>query len=366
MIQRSNQSNIRAYHPTPISSNESQAMRGVAILCIMLHNFLHLMLPTVENEFSFVYSRCDVFINSLSANPAWALADTMSFLGWYGVAVFIFLSGYGLVRKYECRNDKPLPIWGFIKDRWLKVFKLMLIPMLLFAMVWSSFKGQIFPIEKLLQQLALIGNVTFATSIQPGVYWFFGLIFELYVFYRLCIYRRSTAWIIILNIIGLALFVVPWLCFNEEVMAAIRHNFIGWILPFTLGALAARYDFSALFAKRWVMLITVLLSGVVLTLLNLDPYLWYLSPIVAIFAAISLAKLWQGGAWLGALSSFIFVMHPIVRYVAIQPSVKVLFGIVDGAPYSIKLIPLLAAYAALSLMMAMLYRKLHDRLFAHK
>ena len=74
-------------------------MRGVAILCIMFHNFLHLTLPTIENEFSFSELRTDTFVSSLSAQPAWALADVMSFLGWYGVAVFIFLSGYGLVRK---------------------------------------------------------------------------------------------------------------------------------------------------------------------------------------------------------------------------------------------------------------------------
>lgn len=354
------------YRPTPISGSESQAMRGVAILCIVLHNFLHLTLPTIENEFSYNELRTDTFVDSLTTRPAWALADAMSFLGWYGVAVFIFLSGYGLVRKYECGNERELPIWQFIKEHWLKVFKLMVVPMLIFAVVWSCFKGEIFPIEKLLQQLALIGNIAFPTSVQPGVYWFFGLIFQLYIVYRLLIYRRSRSFILNLNTIALAISTALWLFCNEETMAIVRHNCIGWILPFSIGAMFARYDLSPLFAKRWVLWAVVLSSGVVLTLLNYNFVLWYLSPIVAIVAAISLAKLWRGGVWLGALSSLLFAMHPIVRYVALQPSIKEFFGISAEAPYSMRIIPLLASYIALSILAAMLYKRLHARLFDHK
>lgn len=355
-----------AYRPTPISGSESQAMRGIAILCIMLHNFLHLMLPIVENEFSYCDLRTDTFLNSLTSQPEWAWADTLSFLGWYGVTIFIFLSGYGLVCKYECNNDNELPLWGFVKDRWLKVVKLMLIPMLIFAVVWSCFKGSIFPIGILLKQLALIGNVAFPDRITPGVYWFFGLIFQLYILYRLCFYRRSKSFILNINTLALAIFTALWLFCDKHTMAAMRHNCIGWILPFSIGVMFARHDFSALFARKWVMWLFVMLSGTVLTLLNYNPALWYFSPIVAIIAAISLAKLWQGGVWLGSLSSFLFVMHPIVRYIAMRNEVKSLFGISSDAPYSIEIIPLLALYVALSLIAAILYKRLHSRLFDHK
>lgn len=341
-------------------------MRGIAILCIVFHNFLHLILPTFENEFDFSLSRVEVFTDSLTVNPAWALADVMSFFGWYGVAVFVFLSGYGLVRKYESRVDGHLSVWPFIKDRWLKVFKLMLVPMLLFAVVWSLCNGKIFPIDKLLQQLALIGNIAFPTSVQPGVYWFFGLIFELYVLYRLCIYRRTIGWIVGLNIFALALFVGLWLYGDAMLLASVRHNLFGWILPFTLGALFARYDFARMFCNGWVNAIVVIASGILLLAMNYNAYLWYFSPVVAIIASIALAKLWRGGVWLGALSSFLFVIHPIVRYIAIRPEVKALFGIGEGSPYTIKLIPLLASYVALSILAAYLYRLVHTRLFARR
>jgi hypothetical protein len=241
----------------------------------------------------------------------------------------------------------------------------MVVPMVIFAITWSCFKGEIFPIEKALQQLALVGNIVFPTSIQPGVFWFFGLIFQLYILYRLCIYRRSKSYILIINIIALAIFVAAWLLGDDQSMSIIRHNCIGWILPFSLGAMFARHDFSVLFARRWMMWLMLLLSGVVLTLLNYNPALWYFSPIVAIIVSISLAKLWRGGAWLGTLSSFLFVMHPIVRYIALQDSVKSIFGISGDAAYSIRLIPLLATYVALSILAAILYRRVHTRLFDH-
>lgn len=357
---------INRYNPTPISGDESQSMRGIAILCIMFHNFLHLILPTVENEFSYDATRIEAFTHSLAQQPAWAMADIMSFLGWYGVAVFIFLSGYGLVRKFECGQQGKLNTWQFIKNRWVKVFKLMLIPMLIFAAVWSLFNGKLFYIEKLLMQLALIGNIGFPTTIQPGVYWFFGLIFELYIFYRLCIYRRSMTWIIATNIIAFAIFVGLWLFSNVDVMSAVRHNFIGWVLPFTLGAVCARYDISRLFQNRWINIAIVASSGIVLTLMNYNPYLWYISPVVAIIAAIALVKLWRGGQWLGVISSSLFAIHPIVRYIAIQPQVKSLFGINDSNPYSIEIIPLLAIFIALSILLATLYTHLHRKLFARK
>jgi hypothetical protein len=346
-----------------ISQREADAMRGVAILVIFLHNFLHHVLPTVENEFDFSLLRVEGFVQSLEHNPLWAMADILSFVGWYGVVVFIFLSGYGLVRKFEGEDNPRLGVWSFVRSRWFKVFKLMLLPMLIFAVVWSAFMGKLFPLEQLAQQLLLVGNVAFPHALQPGVYWFFGLIFQLYIFYRLCLYRRSTTWIIMLNILCLALLVGLWLYGDVNIFSWMRHNFFGWILPFSLGVLFARYDFGVLFANRGVNLAVVLFSGPLLVAMNYDPYLWLLSPVVAIVAAVSLAKIWQGGVWLGGLSSFIFVIHPIVRFVLLRPQVREFFGYEATTPYTTLLLPRLALYVALTLLFAVLYRRLYRRIF---
>lgn len=84
-----------------ISRDCGYVMRGIAIMMIVFHNYCHsIQGVTSENEFEFFYGN----VTSLMIPKATALNwffDIMSFFGWYGVPVFMFLSGYGLVMKYE-------------------------------------------------------------------------------------------------------------------------------------------------------------------------------------------------------------------------------------------------------------------------
>ena len=164
-----------------LTYNDTLIMRGIAIFFIVVHNLLHLILPVTENEFTYERVRYDMFIENALDQPQWVWADIFSFLGWYGVAVFIFLSGYGLSRKYEVRTNDHVPIASFIKSHWLKIVKLMIVPMILYAIVISIINKQIFSPSQLILQLSLLGNIVSPTMIEPGVFWFFGLIFQLYV-----------------------------------------------------------------------------------------------------------------------------------------------------------------------------------------
>lgn len=238
--------------------------------------------------------------------------------------------------------------------------------MLIISQLWWWLYMQKLPNGQLEYQLALVGNILFPEEIQPGVYWFFGLMFQIYIFYRIFIYRRPIEWIIIANIIGFATFVFLWLFHDIEVMTVVRHNLSGWILPFTLGVIFARYDFSVLFSKRSWSITFVILSGVVLALMNYNPYLWYLSPIVAIIAAIALAKLRPIGLWAGALSSFIFATHPISRCLLYDREYLSLFGVDINAPYSLGMVALLCTYVLLSLLFALIYQEVHALLFDNK
>lgn len=355
------------YQHTPISKDEGLSMRGIAILCIIFHNFLHLTLHTGENEFTFLEHRAHVFTSSIANNPSWLLADIMSFLGWYGVPIFLFLSGYGLVRKFEGTDvggGGNLPTIRFIANRWSKLFKLMLIPMLIMALLHPILNQQPIPNKIVVRMLSLTLNITQPDSEYLGVYWFFGLIFELYVLYRLFIYRRPMSWIIGLNIAALATFVALWLHGDILLMSMVRHNLMGWILPFTIGVVFARYDFSKYFQHKWRNIAIVLLAGPIIVGMNFNAYLWYFSSVVAIIAALALAKLWRGGMWLGAISSFLFVAHPIVRKVALDNDVMALFGIGSDWQYTTGLAILLALYFAVTIPSALLFQWIHKRLFA--
>lgn len=353
----------RLYRHTPISKNESLSMRGVAILCIAIHNLLHLLIFTHENEYVLHLSHTEGFVANIAARPAWALADTLSFLGWYGVAIFLFLSGYGLVRKHENMRAQYISIPYFVTNSYLKLFKLMLLPLFILALLRLYLYHEPYPVDMFFYMLELVANITHYDTYLLSIYWYFGLTFELYVLYRLCIYRRSINWIIALNIMAVALF--AYLCSQNDLvnMSFARHNFAGWILPFTVGVALARYDLSSLFQNKRLNIAIVLLAGPILTLMNYDPYLWYISPVVAIIAAVALAKVWQVGMWIGAISSFIFVAHPIVRQFMIHKPALDAFGFKASDPYSIEIIPIIALFLALTLILAHTLKWLHRHLY---
>lgn len=103
---------------------ECSALRGIAILGIVLHNFAH-QLPgaALENEFAFNAERNAYFWQSLISSD-W-LIHIFSYTGHLGVPVFVFLSGYGLAQKYDkCERIK-------IVDFLISHYKKLLVPMLI-------------------------------------------------------------------------------------------------------------------------------------------------------------------------------------------------------------------------------------------
>ena len=81
-------------------------MRGIAILAIVLHNYCHWLGKMVqENEYQFSERNVRRLMVEV-AHPSWELiTHLISFFGHYGVPIFLFLSAYGLVVKYERKPD---------------------------------------------------------------------------------------------------------------------------------------------------------------------------------------------------------------------------------------------------------------------
>ena len=75
------------------------------------------------------------------------------------------------------------------------------------------------------------------SRIWPGPYWFFGLLLQLYIVYRLLLYRRHWAATVVLM---LACWVVQMVCPPEsDLLVRLRYNFVGSMVPFGLGLLYA-------------------------------------------------------------------------------------------------------------------------------
>ena len=119
---------------------ECSALRGIAILGIVLHNFAH-WLPgaAVENEFSYSADRNAFFFHNLISSD-W-LIHLFSFTGHLGVSVFVFLSGYGLAQKYdECEK---IPLFDFFKSHYIKLFVPLVIGTLSYLIVLLTIEGRL-------------------------------------------------------------------------------------------------------------------------------------------------------------------------------------------------------------------------------
>ena len=338
-----------------LSRTESAALRGIAILGIILHNYCHFLgFAVKENEYKFDSSRPMQFFDKLFSLDSDLFIHIFSFLGHYGVPIFLFISGYGLVKKYEALpqtgNENPFLGEGhsvgfaFIRKHFLKLFRLMIIGYLVFIGVYllrHSDGAQVYSWDHVLTQLTMTINFFYFDPdhiIKPGPYWYFGLMLQLYILYILVIYRWRQNSLLIALAAGSILLEA---CFGnqQDWLNYIRYNFIGGLLPFCMGIWAARRDplsnspegesnskpplgevwwglISALFVLiggmyfwTWLIVPAFIATGAIATVKLLSACKGILSPLSSLLSPLS---------WLGSISAMLFVMHPIARELIIS------------------------------------------------
>lgn len=336
-----------------LSRAECNALRGLAIAGIFLHNYAHWLGPIVkENEYQFFQRNVDWFNQVLIHPDANLLLHLLSFFGHYGVPVFLFLSAYGLVKKYE-RVMPSMPVahenvslrergtgtFRFLRYHFLKLFKMMIVGFVAFTMVDAITPGRWhYDVLKIVAQLGMFNNLlpTPDRQIWPGPYWFFGLMLQLYIVYRLLLYRRHWGVTVALMVLCVAL----QLCLSpeSESLNRYRYNFMGGMLPFGMGLLAARYERYVLSWRgpgnqvQWDACLFVV-SLVLVYLMSLGFVTWTFVPVMVCASCIGLVKLLTDAAssrfvrscswgleWLGSISAALFVCHPITRKIFIPIS----------------------------------------------
>ena len=311
-----------------LTRKECTAMRGIAILAIVLHNYCHFIGKIVkENEYQFFTSNNDGLWRVLTNPDELLPVHLLSYFGHYGVPMFLFLSGYGLVSKYERNSQNSCPPVRFVRYSYLKLLRMLIVGFSLFICVDMVTPGR-FPFhwDNVLAQLLMYINVLPEPDkiIWPGIYWFFGLMMELYIVYRLLFYRRSS-WMVVALIAGCWL--LQALCDSDgDTLNRLRYNCIGGMLPFGLGILAARIptlgiNCSHLGNKlfpRWEYLAALLVSSALIIAMGFWYQSWLWIPVFIIIGTIALVKAmpqWMLKAfiWFGGISAAMFVAHPIAR-----------------------------------------------------
>jgi len=320
--------NTMTERPTPLLNRmECDALRGIAIIGIVLHNYCHwLGFAVKENEFTFRSRNVDNLLAVVVSPDLNLPIHVLSFFGHYGVPVFLFLSAYGLVMKYERidggANTMP-PAWQFIKKHFRKLFSMMIIGFVLFIIVDSITPGRHhYRVLDVLAQLLMVNNLLPNPDrvIWPGPYWFFGIMLQLYVIYRLFLYRASGKWLaatVVLCCLA-QLFCSP----NGDVLNYLRYNFVGSLLPFSLGLYYAR---SAKEAGRRVHVAVFIASLVFIVGFSTSFLTWLIVPFIVCSACVAFVKLlpqrvnsWF--SWVGSISAALFVVHPLTRKIFIPIS----------------------------------------------
>lgn len=334
-----------------ISRDCGYLMRGMAIIAIVLHNFCHIIPGvTLENESDFHSSNITNLTAAKETILQWVF-DVLSFFGWYGVPVFMFLTGYGLVMKYE-RNKVPLSIGRFLANNFLKLFFLMLpgvMTLMVFTLAIALPHGHIgfLWISDYIFQLTMLPDLIFPWwPPNPGVFWYFGLTMEFYIIYAFLIYGKPRWWIWV--IVALSIFLQLITNPESDAMVWIRHNATGWASVFVMGILYGRTRYVGCGIVSAVVVLSLLL--ILPSILN--PVTWQFSILACVVISIFIAR-WsmlmpgwrQLWIWIGRLSPMIFVAHPVARTVILR-----IFK-----PESPSVIPLVA-YLGLTFILALIFR----------
>lgn len=325
-----------------LTRGECSALRGMAIMAIILHNYCHWIgFAVKENEFMFNIGNSRRLWQAVMSADIYLPVHLLSYFGHYGVPVFVFLSGYGLALKYESAGSvpgavgsvaggaagRPLPVWRFVRYHYLKLFKMMVVGFVLFAIFDTMLPGTWrYRLDHVAALFGMVANLFSVPDkvIWPGPFWFFGLMLQLYIVYRLVLYRRHWGVTVALMVLCVA---VQLACppVSAE-LNRLRYNFVGSMLVFGAGLLTGRGGVPQWLpsARRRVWLVVALLSGALVVAFCYSYLLWYLVPLLVVSFSVGVVKSMPQGfqhplVWLGGVSAAMFVTHPAMR--------KVFFGL---------------------------------------
>lgn len=290
---------------------ECSALRCLAIICIVLHNYAHKLPGSAqENEFTFSQENYIYFWHSVFDTNI--VIQLFSFFGHLGVPIFVFMTGYGLAQKYD--NIVQIDWKIYIYNHWKKLFIPLVIGTLTYVIVMFFMEGNIVcSINRITVQCSMLLNMISPMHLLPMPYWYFGLTMQFYIIYLIFTHKHSIIPLLLLTFAS----IVFTICFPHYVRIS-KFNCIGWLSCLLLGIAYSRYQHHFLPKKRIYYIYTFSLSVILIILAGFNYYTWLLIPIFVVIAALGVVKympivLQQKLEYLGRNSLLLFVIHPITR-----------------------------------------------------
>ena len=302
-----------------LTKEDTSLLKGLGIFLIIMHNFCH-WLPnmTKENEYTYNIHNSLSWLANLTDGGPHVILNSFSFWGHYGVSIFLFLSGYGLVKKYESNYSSPLIFIPFMKHNYLKLWTLIV------GGIISHFALRLFLSLDFSEIKDIPLLITFCTNLIPdsniihGPWWFFSLIIQFYIIYSIFFYKKNQfiPYIFIALSLLLMVFVSLYHGTSSDTLHYIRFNSFGWVLPFSLGVITSRSNYN-------IPIKFSLISFIIWVLCEFNAYSWLIGPFFFIFSILPLTKiknLWirKSFIYLGTISASLFLLHPFTRLVSLK------------------------------------------------
>ena len=141
-----------------------------------MHNFMHEFPGPKENEFAFNRDNLTSLLNILERHSEYSAQAFLSFLGYFGVQIFIFLSAYGLTKKFLVQQPG---YWRFILKRFQTIYPSFILAILLWAPIVGVWKYGLFGpfeilylnAESLILKLSLLSNFIPGEALKPVGPW---------------------------------------------------------------------------------------------------------------------------------------------------------------------------------------------------
>lgn len=229
---------------TSLTKEDTRLYKGLAILMIVFHNYFHWVKPKIsENEFVFISDRIVNLFALLSGQPFEAIHLLFSYLGHYGVVVFIFLSAYGLTVSY---GDKDIKWFSFMGKRLYRIYPAFFMAIIVHAVMLSFTEPGGFSLWYLkiyIVKLSLLSNFIpdMALSVN-GPWWFFSCIVQFYAIFPLLnriAVRHGNAGLLSIGVTGLITkIIVSPLLLNYDLN--LLYTVAGYLPEISLGIYAAR------------------------------------------------------------------------------------------------------------------------------
>ncbi|MDH5424042.1 MAG: acyltransferase [Gammaproteobacteria bacterium] len=299
-----------------------------AILLIVLHNFFNSveMRPHLGmNEFSFSSNRLLNLFDIVIHDALSSIHAFFIFFGHYGVQVFVFVSAYGLTKKFS-QQDR-LGYFRFQLSRLNKLYLPFLLAMILYVLSLVArivLYGDVVLDETLWVSLFLKSTLVY--NLVPnevfslvGPWWFLSFIFQFYLIYPFIYKLISGKYIKLAIAIFLLLFINEVLLtdFLRENGLYIKTTVFGQYQVIYFGVIAALIKFTP-------GLYSLVVSVCMLVLGNMFEPLWYLSHFFSLITFLSLVEILRNNLvsfkmpeklvnYMAAISVYLFLVNGFTR-----------------------------------------------------